>query len=112
MTVVSQVLWLLVSTHSRLKAAGWLPIWSGKDTIVSTHSRLKAAGKDAFTRSVGDNVSTHSRLKAAGFHKFQRFLLYASFNTQPPEGGWVASSPSNVNLIVSTHSRLKAAGIC
>ena len=79
-------------------------------------------------------VSTHSRPKAAGFHKFQRFLLYASFNTQPPEGGWKAwmmlfiqnfsfnTQPPEGGWfipitkldrphIVSTHSRPKAAGL-
>ena len=34
-------------------------------------------------------VSTHSRLKAAG-PQLQRLLFaYTSFNTQPPEGGWL-----------------------
>ena len=34
------------------------------------------------------NVSTHSRPKAAGFWAARRAQLAASFNTQPPEGGW------------------------
>ena len=47
---------------------GWAR-WNGSDwdIIVSTHSRLKAAGP---TRTAGKNrmaVSTHSRLKAAGY---------------------------------------------
>ena len=33
-----------------------------------------------------------------------------SFNTQPPEGGWVAGVQGLVRQHVSTHSRLKAAG--
>ena len=34
----------LVSTHSRLKAAGGDWVWLPRATLVSTHSRLKAAG--------------------------------------------------------------------
>ena len=33
-----------------------------------------------------------------------------SFNTQPPEGGWIVPEGSVVIVDVSTHSRLKAAG--
>ena len=33
-----------VSTHSRLKAAGYLRLLLGVELHVSTHSRLKAAG--------------------------------------------------------------------
>ena len=33
-----------------------------------------------------------------------------SFNTQPPEGGWAAPTPTDAPKHVSTHSRLKAAG--
>ena len=35
-------------------------------TLVSTHSRLKAAGKERLKTITGIGVSTHSRLKAAG----------------------------------------------
>ena len=35
---------LLVSTHSRLKAAGDFAVMTANGTMVSTHSRLKAAG--------------------------------------------------------------------
>ena len=34
-----------------------------------------------------------------------------SFNTQPPEGGWVGKGRFYGQRWVSTHSRLKAAGI-
>mgnify|MGYP001648477555 CR=1 FL=1 len=34
--------------------------------IVSTHSRLKAAGEHSGLDGLGYSVSTHSRLKAAG----------------------------------------------
>ena len=33
-----------------------------------------------------------------------------SFNTQPPEGGWIFPFVTNDFKSVSTHSRLKAAG--
>ena len=33
-----------------------------------------------------------------------------SFNTQPPEGGWINHSVFSDHKAVSTHSRLKAAG--
>ena len=56
----------IVSTHSRLKAAG-TEITAAKELItVSTHSRLKAAGFNNRRRSKSCSVSTHSRLKAAG----------------------------------------------
>ena len=34
--------------------------------VVSTHSRLKAAGNAKVIRQIARDVSTHSRLKAAG----------------------------------------------
>ena len=56
-------------------------------------------------------VSTHSRLKAAGAIRCDGRTDAASFNTQPPEGGWQKSlSCLNPFDFVSTHSRLKAAG--
>ena len=39
------------------------------------------------------------------------FVTKSSFNTQPPEGGWVGSYLNKITGDVSTHSRLKAAGI-
>ena len=56
----------VVSTHSRLKAAGEQAAKYDYAGLVSTHSRLKAAGlSDGLPLSAGW-VSTHSRLKAAG----------------------------------------------
>ena len=79
-----------------------------------------------------ENVSTRSRPKAAGpclqnlllsFQSFNTqppeggwillktlFLIWKSFNTQPPEGGWVIGFYSVVRKGVSTRSRPKAAG--
>ena len=80
-----------VSTHSRLKAAGFNstvahPI---RACCVSTHSRLKAAGSEWCATALRLPVSTHSRLKAAG-------KICDILNNENP---------------VSTHSRLKAAGL-
>ena len=37
--------------------------------------------------------------------------MAASFNTQPPKGGWLAKAVGVSHVaVVSTHSRLKAAG--
>ena len=56
--------------------------------MVSTHSRLKAAGDVSFNHLVNFVVSTHSRLKAAGFGAASGRHRDYGFNTQPPEGGW------------------------
>ena len=59
-------------------------------TAVSTHSRLKAAGSSSNLMGFGVKVSTHSRLKAAGWVAVQDVIYMLGFNTQPPEGGWLA----------------------
>ena len=48
---------------------GWAPAFIKQIArgVVSTHSRLKAAGSTAVIRTEDLTVSTHSRLKAAGF---------------------------------------------
>ena len=81
-----------------------------ENLYVSTHSRLKAAGSIWMFQILHDVVSTHSRLKAAGviFGWFAPESM--SFNTQPPEGGWVGPNLHCLASAVSTHSRLKAAG--
>ena len=56
----------LVSTHSRLKAAGSTLFSVSRLMSVSTHSRLKAAGITGYKKLSLQCVSTHSRLKAAG----------------------------------------------
>ena len=77
---------MLVSTHSRLKAAD-AHIQHGVVVVaVSTHSRLKAAVQTGYTSAIGKVVSTHSRLKAAEVRLYV-YLPIAGFNTQPPEGG-------------------------
>ena len=57
--------------------------------VVSTHSRPKAAGMYRAALIAFIFVSTHSRPKAAGkYSGLVRGKEY-SFNTQPPEGGWL-----------------------
>ena len=81
----------------------------------------------------GYKVSTHSRPKAAGNSRPMALIRFDSFNTQPPEGGWLTSDTKScksilfqhtaarrrlvlfqgyreVAFMVSTHSRPKAAG--
>ena len=57
--------------------------------MVSTHSRPKAAGNRYRQRCLAMLVSTHSRPKAAGGNGRLLFPNSKSFNTQPPEGGWM-----------------------
>ncbi len=123
-----------VSTHSRPKAAGYLACADALPLdVVSTHSRPKAAGKATAVITTCATVSTHSRPKAAGDYVRQGLRQEPSFNTQPPEGGWVQSWQTFVHTWkfqhtaarrrlgvqrprrahpppVSTHSRPKAAG--
>ena len=121
-----------VSTHSRLKAAGYGSTYGGFKPKVSTHSRLKAAGAYAVQAANYVIVSTHSRLKAAGsgtsvvlvcskcfntqppeggwLKSELKFWPITGFNTQPPEGGWLMLTLGDKASVVSTHSRLKAAG--
>ena len=79
---------IVVSTHSRPKAAGLRRHPSQHTPVVSTHSRPKAAGRCVCQRGNADAVSTHSRPKAAGGAVADDVALYERFNTQPPEGGW------------------------
>ena len=59
---------------------------------VSTHSRPKAAGKTGASSRAYLAVSTHSRPKAAGVSVKRLTSCMTSFNTQPPEGGWLDCS--------------------
>ena len=100
----------MVSTHSRLKAAGTEYTRRVGCPVVSTHSRLKAAGNEPERAARESRVSTHSRLKAAGKFGDYAGLATQGFNTQPPEGGWLLPAAIGIAVKVSTHSRLKAAG--
>ena len=78
-----------VSTHSRPKAAGRKRRLHKLHRVVSTHSRPKAAGPSSAILFTLSKVSTHSRPKAAGIDFSAAASVYGSFNTQPPEGGWL-----------------------
>ena len=102
-----------VSMCSCLKTAGTIQERFNIELLVSTHSRLKAAGANAKAKARMFKVSTHSRSKAVGCRVCPRSLGERGFNTQPPEGGWLNKEKLNdviVTIFVSTHSRLKAAG--
>ena len=78
----------LVSTHSRLKAAG-LNLIEQIPTSLSFNTQPPEGGW--FLLGLDDDgggVSTHSRLKAAGLGAGQGQTILCRFNTQPPEGGW------------------------
>ena len=90
---------LVVSTHSRPKAAGKLAAITFLTLLVSTHSRPKAAGPTVTSRYHRKLVSTHSRPKAAGFCFNECRHVIKRFNTQPPEGGW--DTMQAVSLCVS-----------
>ena len=143
-----------VSTHSRPKAAGFKIRQMATGCVGFNTQPPEGGWVDAAKREIDLLVSTHSRPKAAGECKHQRHLLATfqhtaarrrlgktlrssgtamrSFNTQPPEGGWViprsiscrgqrfntqppeggweAALQIGLREFVSTHSRPKAAG--
>ena len=80
--------------------------------LVSTHSRLKAAGKSP--RRIRKKVVCFNTQPPEGGWVAQvpKPARGRGFNTQPPEGGWATVTKVRIMLIVSTHSRLKAAGFC
>ena len=101
------------SFNTQPPEGGWVNLQSRfqLSMLVSTHSRLKAAGDWRTDIKKGFAVSTHSRLKAAGNCYPIQPNQYRSFNTQPPEGGWDGDPMFCLkDVAVSTHSRLKAAG--
>ena len=93
-----------VSTHSRLKAAGTGCLSSPHISCVSTHSRLKAAGYDPEVEVSGIYVSTHSRLKAAGSGGRTTEKRGRSFNTQPPKGGWIFRRQQDCHCLWFQHT--------
>ena len=103
---------VLVSTHSRPKAAGVIrraAFWQVGFQHTAARRRLDFASSGCGKPS---GVSTHSRPKAAGFTSIVFIPIFSCFNTQPPEGGWLSLTfDSNVDNLVSTHSRPKAAGL-
>ena len=75
---------------------GWIVSPKCRNSVtVSTHSRPKAAGITVQIIPGRKLVSTHSRPKAAGPANLIRSVVYGSFNTQPPEGGWQNQKPQS-----------------
>ena len=57
--------------------------------IVSTHSRLKAAGLDAVPdAAAGGGFNTQPPEGGWSWQRLPLRLPSCRFNTQPPEGGW------------------------
>ena len=101
--------YLVVSTHSRPKAAAGRRFPVIRHSAVSTHSRPKAAALRIGSCVWFFKVSTHSRPKAAAAGDGVDQKICQSFNTQPPEGGCLRLNRRQGSLQVSTHSRPKAA---
>ena len=80
------------------------------DIVVSTHSRPKAAGLLGAKKFKGEIVSTHSRPKAAGNLTFDHKLFHAFQLTAARRRLDKPSKPTICLVLVSTHSRPKAAG--
>ena len=79
---------LIVSTHSRLKAAGMTKSnWYFKNPGFNTQPPEGGWLRHIF-ESAAYWVSTHSRPKAAGQTYNLNYNIQHCFNTQPPEGGW------------------------
>ena len=78
--------------------------------LVSTHSRLKAAGN--FFVLFQKSINSFNTQPPEGGWLCANFGAdgILCFNTQPPEGGWAPARYRIAFLPVSTHSRLKAAG--
>ena len=123
-----------VSTHSRPKAAGSL-MCMVQTVFVFQHTaarrRLDTFGADCLNREKFQHTAARRRL---GLHSWLFAEMPISFNTQPPEGGWLrrctkpnavrdafqhtaarrrlasASAACHYRFVVSTHSRPKAAG--
>ena len=75
-----------------------------------TAARRRLALHHVYSSSF-ERVSTHSRPKAAGGDYNANGIRTWSFNSQPPEGGWLKMAIQDLwQSGVSTHSRPKAAG--
>ena len=102
----------LLSFNTQPPEGGWpcQPHDAAQRLAVSTHSRLKAAG---FISSSSDTPTMrfNTQPPEGGWFtiKSKSFTLIG-FNTQPPEGGWQFFLTLYKLPQVSTHSRLKAAG--
>ena len=82
----------------------------GTQCVVSTHSRLKAAGSASAAVLSAPNSFNTQPPKGGWPHARLCAPRRESFNTQPPKGGWICVFSAFNRPDVSTHSRLKAAG--
>ena len=79
--------------------------------MVSTHSRLKAAGIKEYHLYKATYCFNTQPPEGGWNKKNQKNCHKYGFNTQPPEGGWGYKQKAEITAeAVSTHSRLKAAG--
>ena len=92
------LIWTLVSTHSHPKVAAIFKLTALVVDYVSTHSHPKVAAVTKRIYNVVTNVSTHSHPKVAAVQAIWIFMIYLSFNTQPPEGGCFTQLSQNLTM--------------
>ena len=83
--------WLYRCFNTQPPEGGWSTILSGgcdEEVFQHTAARRRLALIYSFATLVFD-VSTHSRPKAAAQQNLHNSQWRFSFNTQPPEGGWL-----------------------
>ena len=125
---------LNVSTHSRPKAAGRKSAdrlsWVVPFQHTAARRRLGINLNHAPTCTLFQHTAARRRLESMGQTFIQEMVsfntqppeggwvskalpnpFYGCFNTQPPEGGWFRRRLPDIRSSVSTHSRPKAAGI-
>ena len=90
---------MLVSTHSRPKAAGKTIKDYNAITEVSTHSRPKAAGPAFSALASASSLFQHTAARRRLAGDVHQATLQAGFNTQPPEGGWTMYAKPKLLLI-------------
>ena len=101
---------ITVSTHSRLKAAGYCSAVL-KSSRLSFNTQPPEGGWSIERRRERGQCSFNTQPPEGGWACAACVAFVdRSFNTQPPEGGWVDVGDGVDGGVVSTHSRLKAAG--
>ena len=76
----------------------------GSKTKVSTHSRPKAAGVHQQTHQQPSASFNTQPPEGGWFHFLQKIHYCPSFNTQPPEGGWPSSLPRLNGISMFQHT--------
>ena len=102
---------MVVSTHSRPKAAGCASTTMAAAILLFQHT---AARRRLATPELENLaalcVSTHSRPKAAGHAEFAQHIRIAVSTHSRPKAAGQTKSKIGLFIMVSTHSRPKAAG--